>query len=105
MIDLIDLLDGVELDGEIQTGTQVVGAIPRAATSPIQALEGQIAVVRSLCARSHRLPGTFDLAEVATRISPHLVMERNLEEAWTALSDLLTAGSPLTCNVVASGSP
>ncbi len=105
MIDLIDLLDGVELNGELQTGSQVVGAIPRAATSPIQALQGQIAVVRSLCARSDRLPGTFDLTEISKMFSPHLVMEINLEEAWAALSDLLAAGSPLTCNVVDSGSP
>ena len=105
MIDFIDLLDGVEVNGELQTGSQVVGAIPRASSNPQQALDGQISVVRSLCARSDLLPTTIDLTEISSKFAPHLIMEFNLEEAWATLSDLLAAGSPLTCNVVDSRSP
>jgi hypothetical protein len=99
MIDFIDLLEGVELNGEIQTGSQVIGGIPRASTNPEQALDGQIAVVRSLCARSDLLPTTMDLAEISARFSPHLMMQIDFEEAWTAFADLRAAGSPLICNV------
>lgn len=97
LIEIVDFLGGVELDGQPLNGALAVSSFPPPSQDYSAALTGQTKLLRSMCAQTNQLAPTVDLRDIINLIPDHLQTDVDIFESVRIWRQLVNDGSDFVC--------
>ncbi len=98
MIEIIDFLNGVEVQGHLLKGALAVGSSPLPWEDPAAALKGQTQILQSSCHQTNLLSPSADLRNILNLIPDHLRTDIDIFQAIRDWRELVNGEQKLVCD-------
>jgi len=95
---IIDLLGGIDLLGEVLTGDQATQRMPAAMDLPQEAFSFQVNIIQAVCRKLSELPSQPDWNQVISLIPKHIITDLNSDQLLIELDTLLSDKYSPSCN-------
>jgi hypothetical protein len=97
MADISDLLGGIDMQGQILTGNQIITKLADVLDQPKEAYAFQIAMLQSICKQFSHLSSNADLSQVGTVLHHHIVTDLRSDQLRTEFQSFMAGEHQPTC--------
>jgi hypothetical protein len=105
IMEIVNLLGGIEMNGIIQSGPRAVGDIPPAWEDRSGALQGQTQLLTQLCQKVSSYSEQYPIQQIVELIPKHIATELDVSDALDDWSRLINNGADLKCDFPLFDSP
>jgi hypothetical protein len=94
---IINLLGGIERNGNTLTGEQAVKELPEVLENPQDAFSSQIAILQSVCRKFSGSGPSPDMSQIISLFPNHIFTSLDSNQLHTEMETLYSSGNYLTC--------
>ncbi len=94
---IINLLGGIERNGNTLTGEQSVKEFPEVLEYPQDALSSQIAILQSVCRKFSGSSANLDMSQIVSLFPNHIFTSLDSNQLQTEMETLYSSSNYLTC--------